>query len=110
VQGSLPGNFLNGFVHRNNSLGHEGAFLDDGFLLRLTQAGFRITRNEDAHYHWNFDTRADIGACLKLMMGIDQATPAQVTEAVATDLGIDALPDGRFGMRWTLRHVLAFPQ
>lgn len=110
VAGSLPGNFLNGFVHRNNSLGHEGTFLDDGFLLRLTQAGFRITRNEDAHYHWTFDTREDIGVCLQLMMGIDQATPAQVTAAVATDLGIDVLPDGRFGMRWTLRHVLAFQQ
>ena len=78
------------------------------FLARLPQAGFRITRNEDAHYYWNFDTREDIGVCLQLMMGIDLATPAQVTEAVAAELGIDALPDGGVGMPWMLRHVLAF--
>ena len=29
VEGSRPGNFLNGFVHRHNSLGHVGTFLDD---------------------------------------------------------------------------------
>jgi SAM-dependent methyltransferase len=109
VEGSPPGRFLNGFVHRHNSLGHEGTFLDDAFVARLPRAGFRIARNEDAHYHWTFDRREDIGVCLQLMMGIDQATPEQVIEAVASELGIDALPNGGVGMRWMLRHVLAYP-
>lgn len=107
--GMPPARFLNGFVDRHNSLGHKGSFLDDGFLAVLQASGFRIARNEDVHYHWNFDTREDIGVCLQLMMGIDKATPAQITEAVETGLGIDTLPEGGIGMRWTLRHVLAYP-
>jgi SAM-dependent methyltransferase len=109
VEDSLPGRFLNGFVHRHNSLGHVGTFLNDAFIARLPKAGFRISRNVDVHYHWQFDAREDIGTCLQLMMGIDQSTPDLITEAVATGLGIDALPDGGVGMRWMLRHVLAHP-
>jgi len=110
ASGTPPARFLNGFVDRHNSLGHKGAFLDDAFLAQLRGAGFRVNYNKDASYHWRFGTPAEIGECLHLMFGIDLATPAQITEAVASGLGIDPLPDGGAGMRWTLRHVLAVPE
>ncbi len=100
VEGSPPGRFLNGFVHRHNSLGHVGTFLDEAFVARLQDAGFRIERNEDVHYHWNFSTAEDIGVCLQLMMGIDKATPAQITDAVAPGAG------NRFAARWRGGHAL----
>ena len=104
-----PAQFLNGFVDRHSTLGHKGTFLDDNLLRLLRNAGFSIVRNEDVHYHWQFAELEDVGECLRLMFGIDLATPAQIRAAVADELGIDALPGGGFGMRWSLRHVLAYP-
>jgi SAM-dependent methyltransferase len=106
-EGSVVGRFLNGFVHRHNSLGHHGSFLDDGYRRQLIHAGFQIVEDKDVHYHWVFDSTAGMADCLRLMFGIDRATPQQIISAVENALGIDRLPDDQIGMRWSLRHLLA---
>lgn len=107
--GTAPATFLNGFVHEHSSLGHRGTFLDDAFLGELRASGFRLSVNRAASYPWRFASRLDIGECLHRMFGIDLAEPVAIAAAVESILGVDELDDGRVGMRWTLRHVLAHP-
>lgn len=106
-EGSSVANFLNGFVDRHNSLGHDGVFFDDSYRERLREAGFSIRVDRDADYHWPFDSAAAMGDCLRLMFGMDRATPEAIFAAVERELGVDSLAGGRIGMRWSLRHVLA---
>jgi ubiquinone/menaquinone biosynthesis C-methylase UbiE len=106
-EGSQVAAFLNGFVHRHNLLGHVGAFVNPLFVDELKASGFQIAVDRQANYHWPFESPAALGDCLRLMFGIDLATPAEIVEAVQSDLGIDTLSGGRIGMRWSLRTILA---
>ena len=106
--GSAVARFLNGFVDRHNSQGHKGKFLNDSFRKNLIEAGFRIEVDEEAHYHWRFDSRESLAHCVSLMFGIDRATPGQICAAVESDLGLDELANGQIGIRWSLQHLLAF--
>lgn len=105
--GSDAARFLNGFVHNNSSNGHVGSFVDDEFVSALVESGLTIERNEVATYYWLFDSRFALGDCLQRMFGIDLATPDEIIQAVSDILGIDELPDGRIGMKWSLRFFLA---
>jgi SAM-dependent methyltransferase len=107
--GSAVAGFLNGFVDRHNSLGHQGHFLDDAMAATLVASGFAITGDAVAAYHWRFASRSDMADCLRLMFGIDLATPGEIVQAVESELGVDDLPGGAIGMRWSLRHLLARP-
>lgn len=107
--GSAVAGFLNGFVDRHNTLGHQGHFLDDAMAATLVAAGFAIASDAVAAYHWPFASRADMADCLQLMFGIDLATPGQIVQAIERELGVDDLPGGAIGMRWSLRHLLARP-
>lgn len=105
--GSAPGKFLNGFVHDHNSHGHQGMFVDDSYRHGLASAGFTIASDRECCYHWKFESRLAMADCLRLMFGIDQASPGQIIDAVEQTLGTDELSDGQIGMRWSLRHLLA---
>lgn len=100
--------FLNGFVHRHNPHGHEGRFVDQAFVEALQASGLRIERDEVAHYHWPFASRFALGDCLQRMFGITLSCPEEIAQAVDTGLGIDPLPEGRIGMRWSLRMFRAW--
>lgn len=104
---SAVAGFLNGFVDRHNTLGHDGNFFDDSYLTKLGDAGFRIVSDEEVTYHWPFDSREALADCLRLMFGIDRSQPNEILAAVERELGIDPLENGKIGMRWSLRHVLA---
>lgn len=103
---SKTAEFLNGFVDRHSSLGHQGSFASDAYLAQLGAAGFAIAADREAEYHWRFASTADLGDCLRLMFGIDRASPEQIVAAARDVLGLDTLPDGSVGMRWSLRHFL----
>jgi len=107
-EGSAVAGFLNGFVDRHNSLGHRGVFLGEGFADMLADAGFRVVHDAEARYYWRFDSEAELADCLRLIFGIDRASPDEIVGAVARELGIDVLPGGGTGMRWSLRNLLAF--
>lgn len=110
AEGSNVANFLNGFVDQYNSMGHQGVFWNSGCTTMLEAAGWNVMHNEPAQYHWRFEDRASLVHCLALMFGIDLATPDQIFDAVTALLGVDVLPNGQLGMRWSLQHVLAIRQ
>lgn len=109
--GSAPATFLNGFVDAHSSTGHEGWFFDERYRQAIAAAGLAVTVDRFAEYHWCYDSLTDMADALRLMFGIDLATPAQIIAAVQATLGTDALPPApqrmaaRVGMRWGLRQV-----
>ena len=105
-QGSRPADFLNGFVNQHSSLGHAGTFASSAYVELLEAAGFDVTVDTVAEYHWRFASESDMAECLRLMFGIDRAAPGEIISAVSEQLGIDHSPDGAIGMRWSLRHFL----
>ncbi len=105
-ENSGPACFLNGFVNQHSSLGHSGLFASPAYRELLEAVGFRVVTDQEVQYHWRFSSAADMADCLKLMFGIDRANPDQIIAAVADVLGMDELPDGSVGMRWSLLHLL----
>jgi len=107
TEGSPVADFLNGFVDRHSSLGHSGRFLRPSFSRTLRGTGLRILSDRIAEYHWRFRSRSDLADCLRLMFGIDRADPSLIVAYIEDNLGLDQLPDGWLGMRWSLRQILA---
>ncbi len=105
---SGPAAFLNNFVNRHSTLGHSGSFASGDYIELLESAGFQVAVDTLAAYHWRFASDADMAECLRLMFGIDRATPEQIISAVSELLGIDQLAGGLIGMRWSLRHFLCY--
>jgi SAM-dependent methyltransferase len=104
--GATTDRFLNGFVHRHNSMGHEGRFIDDSFRADVTAAGFRIETDELCRYTWNFSSEGDMIEFINLMFWLDKATPAVILEGLRDILGVDAV-DGSCKMNWELQRIIA---
>jgi ubiquinone/menaquinone biosynthesis C-methylase UbiE len=95
--------FFNEFVHFNNSEGHHARFVDSDFVSNFAKSGLTIVNDEVLEYYWPFASHFDLGDCLQRMFGINLSTPEKIADAVDEILGIDPLPNGRVGMRWSLR-------
>lgn len=109
-ENSGPAIFLNNFVHKQSSFGHQGDFFSEHYRSTLSKAGFNIIKERIAAYHWNFASIEDMTTCISLMFGIDRASPSMILAAVEDTLGIDNGPNGEICMRWCLRQVLCIPR
>lgn len=105
-QGTAVADFLNGFVHAHNSLGHEGLFLTDRDRLWLAQAGLHITQAELQTYPWTFPTVDDMVQFCRLLFGLDQATDQQIEAGIANHLGYRLTADGCL-LNWALYFITA---
>ncbi len=102
LAGSPVDGFLNGFVHRHNSQGHEGVFFDAGFLPRLEAAGFGETAMQVRHYPWCFDSEAAMRFYCRNMFGIDRADDDTLAAGLAEHLAYRVGPEGAVEMPWQL--------
>lgn len=104
---SAEARFLDGFVARWNGVGHRGRYLGDEVSELVSAAGFDVTAEADVRYHWWADDLSElIGFCTTLF-GLRGVDPAGVGEVISDVLGVDHDPDGRVGLRWGLRSVVA---
>ena len=99
--GSGVDGFLNDFVHRHSTLGHEGDFLDVHEGSKLQQQGFQILFAESIFYHWVFPSELDMASFCQQLFGIDQASLDDIREAIAHYLGYDLTPTA-CRMNWSL--------
>lgn len=99
-EGSGVARFLNGFVHEHSRLGHRGEFLDDRTLDELEVAGLRVSQDEVVSYLWHYPSTVDLARGCRLLFGIDQATDAEILDAVTTHLGLEGT-----SFRWELRFI-----
>lgn len=105
-KGTRVDRFLNGFVDRHSSMGHDGIFLDESTAAEITGCGFRVHDDELIGFPWAFETRKDIGIFCKLLFGIDLAAADDVLAGTEEILGYMPGP-GEFNLAWSLRYIVA---
>lgn len=96
--------FLNGFLNRANSMGHEGLFLGPETAADLAGAGFEILFDEPVDYAWSFADEQEMGQYCQLLFGMDRAEVPEVIEAIDRILGRCGGP-GAVNLRWELRVI-----
>lgn len=100
-EGSGVADFLNIFVDRHSSLGHQGIFLTPKNREDLTNIGFQVTQSTVKTFPWVFeDIRAMIRFC-QLLFGIDRATEVEILESINQYLGYSTIRN-RCYMNWEL--------
>jgi SAM-dependent methyltransferase len=107
AEGTRVARFLDGFVGGHNSTGHEGVFLGDRTLAELSDTGWRIASCEQVHYHWIFEDRVAMTAFCTTLFDLRKASADMVEAAIEDILGVDILPSGETGMRWSLMTIVA---
>lgn len=99
--------FLDDFVGRHNSTGHEGVFLGACTVDCLGAVGWHIDRCEIADVPWVFPDRRAMADFCRELFDLQTATPQQIINEIESRLGVTALPDGRIAMHWSLLTIVA---
>jgi SAM-dependent methyltransferase len=102
--GSPQDDFLNRFVHENNSMGHEGEFLCGTQRAELREAGFEILADDEVRMRWHFADGAEMARYVKLLFGMDKADEETVADGIRLILGADADSSG-VHMNWALDYI-----
>ena len=101
---TAPAVFLNGFVHANNPMGHEGHFLDDRIAGLLENAGFMISNDRLVDVPWQFETRGQAGQFCRQLFWMPSLDAGAVADAMDREIGFFA-SDGQIHLRWQLRRI-----
>ncbi|WP_157264321.1 hypothetical protein [Azohydromonas aeria] len=99
--------FLDGFVGRCNSTGHQGRFLGQHTLRALRETGWDTQSHEHVSFHWAFDDRAARDGFCRDLFDLCRCAPGEAARAAEAMLGTERLPDGRLGLRWQLMTIVA---
>lgn len=107
AQGSVEAAFLDGFVGAHNGDGHQGTYLGEDLASVAQRAGLDHVRVIDGRYRWWADDVVDLARFCIALFGLRDVAPSQVAEALLDGPGVEAGPDGRVGLRWGLRALVA---
>lgn len=104
-----PAEFLNGFVDRNNPMGHDGHFLDGRTTSLLENAGLAVVADEMVEVPWQFEDRRAAGEFCRNLFGMTALDAAAVADAMGEEIGFDE-DDGGVRLKWTLRRLVCEPR
>lgn len=100
-----PAVFLNGFVDRNNPMGHVGHFLDDRTSGLLEAEGLAVVDDRLVAVPWVFDSLAEAGEFCRHLFWMPALDAAAVADAMQSEIGFDVV-DGRPRLSWALRRIV----
>jgi SAM-dependent methyltransferase len=102
---TTPAVFLNGFVDRNNPMGHEGHFLDERLPGLLEGARFVIADDRLIETPWRFDSLQEAGEFCRKLFYMPSLDAAAVADAMEREIGLE-LTGEKPRVRWMLRRVV----
>lgn len=102
VQDSVNDPFLNDFLDRWNSMGHQGNFIKDGDLAEIESAGFDVRFEEDS-YHWNFDSQESAIDFFRLLFCLDKNPTNEEILLEFEKLGVKE--EGNYSVSWKLGFI-----
>lgn len=108
-EGSGVADFLNIFVDRYSSLGHQGVFLTSTNWKELTEIGFQVTQSTVKTFHWVFEDISAMVRFCQLLFGIDRATEDEILASIEKYLGYSTIC-GKCYMNWELFFWKVFKQ
>ena len=106
ARGSRVAEFLNGFVDRWNSGGHQGDFLGEEDGHCLIGAGFREIAWSDTSYNWSAQNEEDMYAFMIKLFGLDKEPKIAEMQEAWRRLGWHP-GSGRCLVPWELRVLSA---
>ncbi|TLU64781.1 class I SAM-dependent methyltransferase [Thalassotalea litorea] len=104
LQGCATGKFLNEFVHRFNSIGHHGMFLDDRDFTAIEAAGLDVIAHKKERYHWRFKSLEDMARYCQMLFGLDLASLDEIVDGIGSYLGYQ-VKHGEVLMNWSLLFI-----
>lgn len=104
--GSKVDRFLNVFVDKYSSMGHEGLFLDGSTITDLELCNFEVVSAECVPCAWNFENKSEAIAFIKLLFGLDQASESDIEAGINDYLGFYN-ENGKFCVNWELFYIKA---
>jgi SAM-dependent methyltransferase len=102
ARGSRVGEWLNGFVHRHNELGHDGIFLPE--RRSAYPRAWDVVRLEVVACPWRFDSEATMARFCRLMFGVTGASDAEITRALREIVGVRTHAQG-VELAWELLYL-----
>lgn len=106
-EGSPVTAFLDDYVGRYNSTGHEGVWLNASTPAELEQCGWHIRSAEQVDFYWRFRNENSMVDFCHQLFDITRASAAQTLAAIDDYLGIHEFTDGTLGMKWSLLTIRA---
>lgn len=107
--GSATAAFLDGYVGRHNSTGHEGHYLGSETIRELQAAGLVTVSDELVDLHWAFRDENALADFCSLLFDLSDQGSAGLLEAAREILGVDHADTGGCGLRWQLRTLVCRP-
>ena len=104
-EGTGTAAFLNGFVDRFNSMGHDGRFLNADFYEGVEACGLRLLEVRRPALQWHFGNREDMVAFCTQLFGLDLAKPADVNTGIDAYLGCQSTAAGVV-LYWQLSYAI----
>jgi ubiquinone/menaquinone biosynthesis C-methylase UbiE len=99
--------FLDDFVGRYNSTGHQGVFLGPQTADTVREVGWQIIRSETVQVPWIFSDRWSMASfCLELF-DLQQVTLEEIIDEIEFRLGVSTLSGGCVAMHWSLFTLVA---
>lgn len=108
AEGSRVAGFLDGFVGAHNSTGHEGCFLSDATIEEFKRAKWKPISRQTNNFTWTFDNADEMVDFTRHLFDLSGVPDDKIIErAIAEQLGMQALPDGRVAMCWSLMTIVS---
>lgn len=104
---SAVGHFLNGFVDRWNSQGHQGDFLASADEQALREQGFEQVQSRTCEYVWRAAGLEQMHAFMSELFGLDRRPETAALEAELVGRLDAGLRPAGYVVPWSLRAVLA---
>ena len=104
---SPPAYFLDDYVGKYNSTGHQGIFLDDATTRELQEAKWIVQESEQVKFHWKFADLEEMERFCNQLFDIQRVEKGQTIQAIKKWLSVTRLADGSLGMNWSLRTIVS---
>lgn len=98
--------FLNGFVDKQNSMGHQGVFLDANFTKEFASENLIVLKDSIIDFPWILST--DVKMSMKyvqLLFGLDKASNKQIENYLKENLNLKLNSDNKLQIDWQLRYI-----
>ncbi|YCM44007.1 class I SAM-dependent methyltransferase [Verrucomicrobiaceae bacterium 227] len=102
MAGTAQGEFLNGFVNEQNSMGHDGDFLETEIeVQRMITAGFDVDHGAPQSYPWTFESETLMLQFCRGLFGLELADDATILDGLQPLLN----EPGSLQINWSLLFV-----
>jgi len=96
--------FLDTIVHKYNSQGHHGDYLNEATLENIQSCGLTINNVMKKDLHWHFDEIDSAVEFCRLMFGLDNINLTQFKDEMIAVLGIENQLQG-VSLHWQLMYI-----